>query len=147
MPKFSISDVEYEGELQENMFHGQGGLIYPLGHTINGIWEKGELKSFTFSFPDGLEYTIPWKYCLMPDRRYNNQNETLTLIIMERFFKCMKSGFNPPGLELLTNDDFPKKIRKGCYDTGEGFYDPNTKCVMSVEPPPRIIRQFKCLFI
>lgn len=62
--------MEYEGQFQENMFHGVGSLIYPMGQQIKGVWEKGYLKTLRFVFPDGLEYYEPWKYCQMPDRRY-----------------------------------------------------------------------------
>lgn len=63
-------EVEYEGQLQENMFHGEGVLKYPMGQKIKGIWNRGYLESFTFVFPDGLQYYEPWDYCQMPDRRY-----------------------------------------------------------------------------
>ncbi|VEN59654.1 unnamed protein product, partial [Callosobruchus maculatus] len=36
--------------------------------------------------------------------------------------------FQPPGQERLTNT--PRNVQKGCYDTGDGYYDPSKQYVM-----------------
>lgn len=61
-------EVEYEGNLKDGMFHGDGTLHYPMGQKIDGTWEKGRLVSWKYRFADGLEYDIPWTYCQAPNR-------------------------------------------------------------------------------
>ncbi|KAF2885108.1 hypothetical protein ILUMI_21042 [Ignelater luminosus] len=117
--------VEYEGNLRDGMFHGQGKLTYPMGQKLEGEWVKGKLVSFKFRFEDSLDYDAPWKYCKMPDRK---------------FFTCMQNNLRPAGRSLLTNIDPPREIPKGCYDTGDGFYNPATKCVWSAIKPNKILR-------
>ncbi|KAK4883702.1 hypothetical protein RN001_007021 [Aquatica leii] len=118
-------DVEYEGNLRDGMFHGDGTLTYPMGQKLEGTWNKGKLVDYKFSYSDNLDYTAPWDYCQMPDRR---------------FFKCVEEGLRPAGRSLLTNSETARRIPKGCYDTGDGYYNPKTKCVMSAITPGKIIR-------
>lgn len=117
--------MEYEGNLRDGMFHGEGTMTFPMGQKVEGEWFKGRLITFKFRFADGLEYSIPWKYCIMPDRR---------------FYSSIQDGLRPAGRSRLTNDDPPRKIPEGCYDTGDGFYNPATKCVTSAIKPEKIIR-------
>lgn len=64
-----FAEVEYEGQLSDSMFDGEGTIAYPMGQKIEGVWEKDVLVSFKYIFHDGLEYDDPWNYCRMPDRR------------------------------------------------------------------------------
>nr|CAD7588739.1 unnamed protein product [Timema genevievae] len=110
------SSVVYEGALRDGKFHGKGTLNYPSGCCISGVWDNGVLQSMSFHFSDGLGFknVESWKYCKMPDRR---------------FYKEHILGLRPAGLSHLTQDTPTRPIPKGCYDVGDGFYDPRTKCV------------------
>lgn len=39
----------------------------------------------------------------------------------------------PAGRSQLTNENPPKEIPHGHYDTGDGFYDPETRVVVNYE--------------
>ncbi|XP_031327414.1 cilia- and flagella-associated protein 251-like [Photinus pyralis] len=124
--KEELYGVVYDGEFDDGQYHGDGTLTYPMGHKFYGTWCHGRLINYRFQFPDSLEYVTDWKYCKMPDRRY---------------FACIQDGLRPAGRSLLTNDEPPpRRIPEGCYDTGDGFYNPKTKCVMSAIRPGHIIR-------
>ena len=67
-------------------------------------------------FVDGLEYEEEnWQYCDGYDRR---------------FYTEICDGIKPAGRSQLTNRIPPRVIPKGCYDTGDGFYNPDTRIVM-----------------
>ncbi|KAI4460330.1 morn repeat-containing protein 5 [Holotrichia oblita] len=117
--------VEYEGMLDNSQFHGDGTLIYPMRQKIEGRWDKGKLVSWKYRFIDGLEYEVPWGYCVFPDRR---------------FYLSIQEGLRPAGRELRTNDYVPRPIPEGCYDTGDGFYDPKIKCVVSARDLKKVLR-------
>ncbi|NWR51215.1 MORN5 protein, partial [Regulus satrapa] len=69
-----------------------------------------------YVFADGLEYDEEkWHYCDGYDRR---------------FYTEISSGFKPPGIPQLTNVVPPKIIPEGCYDCGDGFYNPQTRVVV-----------------
>nr|CAD7201436.1 unnamed protein product [Timema douglasi] len=112
--------VVYEGALKDGKFHGKGTLNYPSGCCISGVWDNGVLQSTSFHFSDGLSFrnVESWKYCKIPDRR---------------FYKEHLLGLRPAGLSHLTQDTPTRPIPEGCYDVGDGFYDPRTKCVTDPE--------------
>ncbi|KAM9455517.1 MORN repeat-containing protein 5 [Clarias gariepinus] len=109
------TDTRYEGEMKDGMFHGKGVLHFPNGGKYEGIWEKGICKQGRYTFSDGLEYEErDWDYCHGCDRRFYTE-------------RC--SGVKPAGESQLTNADSSPEIPNGCYDCGEGFYDPKTRVV------------------
>jgi len=74
-----------------------------------------------YFFFDDLEYIdskkqqekkLPnWKYCTQDDRRF--------------YTETVRDNLRPDGLTLLTNDiRGPRKIPEGCYDVGDGYFDP-----------------------
>lgn len=63
----------YKGHMNDGRFDGEGTLTYPMGLKVNCIHENGKLLKWDVIFDDGLEYTVPWKYCQMPDRRMFNE--------------------------------------------------------------------------
>ncbi len=66
-------------------------------------------------FADGLEYSDKdWEYCDGYDRR---------------FYTEICNGLKPAGRSQLTNSIPPRKIPSNCYDCGDGFYNPETRCV------------------
>ncbi|KAF4082700.1 hypothetical protein AMELA_G00154530 [Ameiurus melas] len=107
--------TRYEGEMKDGMFHGKGVLHYPNGGKYEGIWENGICKQGHYIFSDGLEYEeTDWDYCDGYDRRFYTE-------------RCY--GLKPAGESQLTNGDPPPVIPDGCYDCGDGFYDPNSRVV------------------
>ncbi|XP_009867951.1 PREDICTED: MORN repeat-containing protein 5-like, partial [Apaloderma vittatum] len=69
-----------------------------------------------YTFADGLEYEDKkWHYCDGYDRR---------------FYTEICSGLKPAGISQLTNLDPPRKIPEGCYDCGDGFYNPETRVIV-----------------
>ncbi|XP_040818735.1 MORN repeat-containing protein 5 [Ochotona curzoniae] len=107
--------TKYVGEMKDGMFHGQGTLYFPGGSRYDAIWEKGLAVEGTYTFEDGLKYESKhWHYCDRYDRR---------------FYTEICHGFRPAVICQLTNLDPPRKIPKGCYDCGDGFYNPITRVV------------------
>ncbi|XP_060269787.1 MORN repeat-containing protein 5 isoform X2 [Ovis aries] len=109
------TETKYVGEMKDGMFHGQGTLYFPNGSRFDAVWEKGLVVKGTYTFSDGLQYnTENWHYCDSYDRR---------------FYTEICYGLKPAGISQLTNMDPPRKIPPGCYDCGDGFYNPNTRIV------------------
>ncbi|KAJ1145909.1 hypothetical protein NDU88_012192 [Pleurodeles waltl] len=109
------TETRYEGEMKDGMFHGQGTLHFPNGSKYEGTWDCGIPKEGTYTFTDGLEYKEKkWLYCDGYDRRFNTE---------------ICNGLKPAGRSQLTDLDPPREIPKGCYDCGDGFYDPVTRVV------------------
>ena len=73
------------------------------------------LQGGTYTFADGLQYEEDWKYCDGYDRR---------------FYTEICHGLQPAGRSQLTNNVPPLDIPAGCYDCGDGFYDPNSRVVV-----------------
>ncbi|XP_039618740.1 MORN repeat-containing protein 5 [Polypterus senegalus] len=109
------TDTKYVGEMKDGMFHGKGTLFFPSGSKYEAIWEEGKAVKGTYTFADGLVYKErEWKYCDGYDRR---------------FYKEMLDGLKPAGRCQLTNKDPSRVIPEGCYDCGDGFYNPVTRVV------------------
>ena len=69
-----------------------------------------------YVFADGLKYSdTKWEYCDGYDRR---------------FYTEVCEGLKPAGQSQLTNNIPPREIPEGCYDCGDGFYDPISRVVM-----------------
>ncbi|XP_012313320.2 MORN repeat-containing protein 5 isoform X1 [Aotus nancymaae] len=109
------TETVYVGEMKDGMFHGEGTLYYPNGSQYDAVWENGLAIKGTYTFADGLHYDEKnWHYCDGYDRR---------------FFTEIRNGLKPAGMAQLTNMDPPRKIPKGWYDCGDGFYNPVTRVV------------------
>ncbi|XP_039754937.1 MORN repeat-containing protein 5-like [Pararge aegeria] len=120
------NDVIYEGEFDDGMFHGRGDLIYPSGVVLRGTWKKGKMTERKLVFADGLEYDeVDWKYCKKPDRRFTIEYE---------------KGLQPAGKSFMTAEQPTRPIPPGFYDSGDGFYDPETKAVYKVDDLSAIVR-------
>uniref|UniRef100_A0A803YLL2 Uncharacterized protein n=1 Tax=Meleagris gallopavo TaxID=9103 RepID=A0A803YLL2_MELGA len=64
------------------------------------------------------------------------QGDVIFLSYFERSHKCSKSFLvvvSNLGISQLTNLDPPRKIPAGCYDCGDGFYNPETRIVTDYE--------------
>ncbi|XP_065068546.1 MORN repeat-containing protein 5-like isoform X2 [Rhopilema esculentum] len=107
--------TKYVGEMNDGMFHGKGTLYFQDGSKFVGEWEKGVNVTGQYIFADGLKYEPEdWEYCDGFDRR---------------FFTEICNGLKPAGRSQLTNRIPPREIPEGCYDCGDGFYNPNTRIV------------------
>ncbi|XP_013009028.2 MORN repeat-containing protein 5 isoform X1 [Cavia porcellus] len=109
------TETRYVGEMKDGMFHGKGTLYFPSGSRYDAIWEKGLAVKGTYTFSDGLQYDAEhWHYCDGYDRR---------------FYTEICYGLRPSVICQLTNMDPPRKVPKGCYDCGDGFYNPITRII------------------
>ncbi|XP_023017935.1 MORN repeat-containing protein 5 [Leptinotarsa decemlineata] len=104
----------YQGYFKDGQFHGDGTITYPKGQELDGTWLNGKLLSFVYRFADGLEYHSQWNYCQQPDRTFQ--------------IECYQ-GLQPPQKEFLTNSRFYQDIPENCYDTGDGYYEPQNKLI------------------
>ncbi|CAH1135019.1 unnamed protein product [Ceutorhynchus assimilis] len=109
----------YQGNFKNGQFHGRGQIIYPMGHQMRGLFKNGKLVEKKFSFPDNLDYSEPWNYCQMPDRRFQID---------------VSKGLQGPDTEFLTNLQPTVAVPEGCYDTIDGFYAPGVKSVFNYDP-------------
>ncbi|OXA61660.1 uncharacterized protein LOC118435221 [Folsomia candida] len=105
--------VQYESEWKDGHFHTAkhyGIMEYPRGDTFEGQWYQGRYVSGEITFGDGLKYSSTnWSYCELPDRRLR----------AERYY-----GMRPAG-DTIYNDQYPThKLPPGCYDVGDGIYNP-----------------------
>ncbi|XP_029693219.1 MORN repeat-containing protein 5 isoform X1 [Takifugu rubripes] len=114
-----LTGTKYVGEWRDGMFHSKGVMHFPNGTQYEAIWENGKVVEGTVTFADGLRYQDDdWRYCDGHDRRFYTE-------------RC--SGLRPSGESQLTEPHPPHAIPEGCYDCGEGFYDPRTRAVTSYE--------------
>uniref|UniRef100_A0A3Q2WVG3 MORN repeat-containing protein 5 n=1 Tax=Haplochromis burtoni TaxID=8153 RepID=A0A3Q2WVG3_HAPBU len=109
------TNTRYVGEMKDGMFHGKGVLYFPNGSKYESTWENGIAKQGTFTFADGLKYQEKdWSYCDGYDRRFYTE-------------RC--NGLRPAGKSQITDLHPPRAIPDGCYDCGDGFYNPSTRVV------------------
>ncbi|XP_041914576.1 MORN repeat-containing protein 5 [Alosa sapidissima] len=109
------TETRYVGQMKDGMFHGKGVLYFPNGSKYEGTWDNGRSKEGKYTFLDGLEYEEDdWDFCDGYDRRFYTE-------------RC--NGLKPAGESQLTNLVPPQVIPDGCYDCGDGFYDPKTRVV------------------
>ncbi|XP_072310027.1 MORN repeat-containing protein 5 [Eucyclogobius newberryi] len=107
--------TQYVGETEDGVFHGKGVLHFPNGSKYEATWENGITKQGVFTFADGLQYQEKeWDYCDGYDRRFYTE-------------RC--KGLRPAGESQLTGHLRQRVIPEGCYDCGDGFYNPNTRVV------------------
>ncbi|CAI2726158.1 unnamed protein product [Schistosoma spindalis] len=113
--KYSLpTGTYYEGEMFDGMFHGEGTLHFLNGSKYHATWEKGKPKNGETIFSDGLRYTEGAHYVDEFDRR---------------FYTEICSGIKPAGRSQLVDKEPRTQIPDGCYDTGDGFYNPLTRVV------------------
>lgn len=118
--------VEYHGQFKEGVFHGDGYILFPNHYKVRAKWDHGKLGSYEIVFPDDLIFVEKnWAYCTKGDRRYA---------------ECIRQGIPPVGDGYITKEKPPRDIPPGCYDTEEGFYNPKTGLLYSVENPNLAVR-------
>eukprot|EP00340_Litonotus_pictus_P000496 CAMPEP_0170516876 /NCGR_PEP_ID=MMETSP0209-20121228/3005_1 /TAXON_ID=665100 ORGANISM="Litonotus pictus, Strain P1" /NCGR_SAMPLE_ID=MMETSP0209 /ASSEMBLY_ACC=CAM_ASM_000301 /LENGTH=210 /DNA_ID=CAMNT_0010801949 /DNA_START=7 /DNA_END=639 /DNA_ORIENTATION=+ len=110
--------VIYEGEFYKGEFHGEGIMSYPNGGKYKGTWKNGILQNGDYIFKDGLNYKEParWDYCTHKDRRF--------------YYEIVNNIKNP---EVSNYSELNKEIPESCYDTGDGYYDPEKGMIFSYD--------------
>jgi hypothetical protein len=63
---------KYTGEFKDGVRQGDGILLMPGGRKIVGVWEDNQIKSGTYTEPDGTVYEGQWMF------RERNGQGTLT---------------------------------------------------------------------
>lgn len=109
----------YDGELNDGQLHGTGTLYLTGGSKCDATWTRGIATNLNITFKDGLIYhPEDWKYCTPQDRR---------------FYSEICFGLQPAGMSQLTNRVHARPIPEGCYDVGDGFYNPKDRTVNDYE--------------
>uniref|UniRef100_A0A8C5ET49 MORN repeat-containing protein 5 n=1 Tax=Gouania willdenowi TaxID=441366 RepID=A0A8C5ET49_GOUWI len=109
--------TKYVGQMKDGTFNGKGVLHFTNGSKYEATWENGMAKQGSLSFADGLQYEeSDWEYCNGYDRRFYSE-------------RC--NGLRPAGESQITDFHPPRPIPDGCYDCGDGFYDPTHRVVTS----------------
>lgn len=93
-------------------------LIFNIKGKYKGVWKNGILQSGDYLFKDGLHYKEPakWDYCTYKDRRF--------------YFEIVNDIKNPDVSNFST---LFKEIPENCYDTGDGYYDPEKGMIFSYD--------------
>ncbi|KAJ8723461.1 hypothetical protein PYW08_003373 [Mythimna loreyi] len=114
--------VVYEGAFEDGHMHGKGELRYQTAVgkvVIRGWWKKDTNIVRKIIFDGSVVYKEEdWEYCRMPDRRYPVEFE---------------AGLQPAGNSYLTSYKPAIKIPQGCYDSGDGIYEPVGKMVYTYD--------------
>ncbi|CEL99256.1 unnamed protein product [Vitrella brassicaformis CCMP3155] len=111
--------VVYEGQFHKGEFHGDGSLIYPNGGRYVAKWDRGFAVGGQYVFNDGLLYQDRgWQYLTRKDRR---------------FYSEVLHGLQPAGNTLLTNEVPSPLIPYGCFDTGNGYFEPELGHIISYD--------------
>lgn len=76
----------YTGAFKDGGRHGAGFMHLPGGRKIVGVWENNEMKSGTYTEPDGTVYEGQWKF------RERNGQGTLTFPDGRKYVGEFKSG-------------------------------------------------------
>lgn len=76
------------------------------------------MKKGNYEFHDGLKYDEPakWNYCTYKDRRF--------------YYEVIHDIKNP---DVENYSTVNKPIPEGCYDTGDGYYDPERGMIFSYQ--------------
>jgi len=77
---------KYTGGFKDGVRQGDGILLLPGGRKIVGVWENNEMKSGTYTEPDGTVYKGQWKF------RERNGQGTLSYPDGRKYVGEFKSG-------------------------------------------------------
>ncbi|MCP4628581.1 MAG: hypothetical protein GY850_34490 [bacterium] len=77
---------KYTGEFKDGARHGAGVLHLPGGRKIVGVWQNNQMKSGTYTEPDGTVYEGHWQF------RERNGQGTLTFPDGRKYIGEFKSG-------------------------------------------------------
>ena len=122
---YVLGTCKYKGNFKDGVFHGVGNLYIKSMGKFVGEWENGKMISGHYEYSDGLEHkdvnAETWDYCSSKD---------------PRFYEEIKKG-NPNSKEGIQYEtprgDAVVALPVGCYDFGEGYYDPKKLSICSFE--------------
>ena len=120
-------ESSYDGALVNGRMEGKGNYTLSTdtrneGDMLDGMFH-GKVISGKYVFVDGLEFDEEsWTYCDGYDRR---------------FYTEICDGLKPAVRSPLTNRFPPRVIPEGCYDTGNGFYNPKARIVINCKMKSR----------
>lgn len=128
--------MKYVGQFKEGFFHGEGVIYTPEGsyrakfdmgevgvigpqlrvarssHRLLDVFVCTQELSGTYVFNDGLVFKDKgWEYCTPEDRRFHTE--------------ITGEGVRPAGECQLANDA-KRVLPEGCYDVGDGYYNPDS---------------------
>lgn len=98
----------------------QGTVHFPGGSFV-ASWAEGKVVEGEYVFTDGLKYSHPpseWTYCTGADRRFHSE---------------VAAGILAAGETQLTNQRGGPPIPAGCFDAGDGYYDPKKGEILSYD--------------
>ncbi|KAK6315628.1 hypothetical protein J4Q44_G00131520 [Coregonus suidteri] len=115
----------YTGAFKNGRMEGEGEYKFPtetryVGEMKNGmIHGKGVLH-----FTNGSQYEGTWEKGI---------SKHVCSILSVQFYTERCNGLKPAGESQLTDLGSLRVIPDGCYDCGDGFYDPNTRVITNYE--------------
>jgi hypothetical protein len=122
--------VKYVGSFKQGMFHGSGKLVFP-GGEYHATWDHGEEVKGSYTFNDGLKFAgssteseKPWGYATKKDRRF--------------YTETTAGKIHAAGDEQLTNAVPSPALPAGCYDTGDGYYDPAKAAIFAYDSGSKV---------
>jgi len=77
---------KYTGEFKDGVRHGEGVMLLPGGRKIVGVWSGNEIRTGTYTAPDGTIYEGQWEH------RERNGQGTLTFPDGRKYVGEFKSG-------------------------------------------------------
>jgi hypothetical protein len=106
---------KYTGGFKDGVRHGGGVLLMPGGRKIVGVWVENEIRTGTFTAPDGTIYEGQWEF------RERNGQGTLTFSDGRKYVGEFKSG-QRHGQGTMTWPDGRKYVGEFKYGarTGQG---------------------------
>ena len=137
---YSYDNCKYIGQFKDGEFHGLGTVYLKAGGKYTGTWSHGRLATGGYVYKDGLEHRKwkpstedekeesgseskheEWQYCSPKDPRF--------------FCEVKKGNTNDQtGIEFETpRGNKVVALPQGCYDCGEGYYDPKKLSICSFE--------------
>jgi len=77
---------KYTGAFKDGVRHGEGVMLLPGGRKIVGVWMDNQIRTGTFTAPDGTIYEGQWEF------RERNGQGTLTYPDGRKYVGEFKSG-------------------------------------------------------
>eukprot|EP00076_Gallus_gallus_P016110 XP_015135326.1 MORN repeat-containing protein 5 isoform X3 [Gallus gallus] len=108
-----VTGSRFCGSTERGRMEGWGSYTLPTGTEYLGELRDGAFHGRgALLFPGGGTFRAVWHRGVPAETASNTRLK---------------------GISQLTNLDPPRKIPEGCYDCGDGFYNPNTRTVTDYE--------------
>ncbi|MEE4266187.1 MAG: 2-isopropylmalate synthase [Desulfobacteraceae bacterium] len=82
----SSTGHKYTGEFKDGVRHGEGVMLLPGGRKLVGVWSGNEIRTGTYTAPDGTIYEGQWEH------RERNGQGALTFPDGRKYVGEFKSG-------------------------------------------------------